>query len=92
MQSSTTEIRVVPGSERQGGGDVLTDILRQGAQKLLAQAIEAEVAEWIDSHKDCLDDDGRRQVVRNGSCTARAVRTGSASRACARSVTASLTS
>jgi hypothetical protein len=28
--------------------DVLTEILRQGAQKLLAQAIEAEVADWID--------------------------------------------
>jgi hypothetical protein len=28
--SSTAEIRVVPGAERQGGGDVLTDILRQG--------------------------------------------------------------
>jgi hypothetical protein len=31
MQSSTTEIRVVPGSERQGGGGVLTDTLRPGA-------------------------------------------------------------
>src|SRR6516164_10112289 len=76
MQSSTTEIRVVPGSERQGGRDVLSDILRQGAQKLLAQAIEAEVAEWIDSHKDCLDDQGRRQVVRNGSLPARTITTG----------------
>ena len=76
MQSSTTEIRVVPGSERQGGRDVLTEILRQGAQKLLAQAIEAEVAEWIDSHKDCLDDQGRRQVVRNGSLPARTITTG----------------
>ena len=28
--------------------DVLTDILRDGAQRLLAQAVEAEVAEWID--------------------------------------------
>ena len=28
--------------------DVLTDILRDGAQRMLAQAIEAEVAEWID--------------------------------------------
>jgi putative transposase len=76
MESSTTEIRVVPGSERLGGGDVLTDILRQGAQKLLAQAIEAEVAEWIDSHKDCLDDQGRRQVVRNGSLPGRTIMTG----------------
>jgi len=28
--------------------DALTDILRQGAQQLLKQGIEAEVAEWID--------------------------------------------
>jgi hypothetical protein len=26
--------------------DVLTDILRQGAQQLFAQAIDAEVADW----------------------------------------------
>jgi|GEM_PF-5076788 len=28
----------------------LHEILRQGAQKMLAQAIEAEVADWIDQH------------------------------------------
>jgi putative transposase len=76
MQSSTTEIRVVPGSERIGSADVLTDILRQGAQKLLAQAIEAEVSEWVDGHKDCLDDEGRRQVVRNGHLPGRTITTG----------------
>ena len=31
--------------------DVLTDILRAGAQQMLAQAIEAEVADWIDAHQ-----------------------------------------
>ena len=30
--------------------DVLTDVLRDGAQRLIAQAIEAEVASWIDDH------------------------------------------
>jgi putative transposase len=76
MQSSTSEVRVVPLSGHTGGADVLTDILRQGAQKLLAQAIEAEVADWIDAHKECLDDQGRRQVVRNGSLPARTITTG----------------
>jgi transposase-like protein len=76
MQSSTTEVRVVPLSERAGGPDVLTNILRQGAQRILAQAIEAEIAEWIDAHRECLDDQGRRQVVRNGSLPARAIMTG----------------
>ena len=46
--------------------DVLTAILREGAQRMLAQAVEAEVAEWIDGHAHLTDKDGHRQVVRNG--------------------------
>ncbi|REJ69803.1 MAG: hypothetical protein DWQ31_03210 [Planctomycetota bacterium] len=29
---------------------MLTEILREGAQTLLVEAIEVEVAEWIDAH------------------------------------------
>ncbi|MEQ9321602.1 MAG: IS256 family transposase [Polyangiaceae bacterium] len=46
--------------------DLLTEVLCDGARRLLAQAVEAEVAEWIDSHADVTDASGRRQVVRNG--------------------------
>src|ERR1700748_1934265 len=63
MSQSTTEIRIVPLAT---GQDVLTDLLRDGARRLLAQAIEAEVASWIDDHSHLVDDQGRRQVVRNG--------------------------
>jgi len=56
--------------------DVLTDILRDGAQRLLAQAVEAEVAEWIDSHADLKNADGHRQVVRNGHLPKRTITTG----------------
>ena len=56
--------------------DVLTDILRQGARQLLAQAIEAEVADWIDRHQDCRDAAGRRQVVRNGHLPERTITSG----------------
>jgi putative transposase len=56
--------------------DVLTDILRDGAQRLLAQAIEVEVAEWIDSHADLKNADGHRQVVRNGRLPKRRITTG----------------
>ena len=38
--------------------DVLTDLLRDGARRLLAQAIEAEVAAWIDAHAHLKDDAG----------------------------------
>jgi transposase-like protein len=73
MTCSTTESRIVPLPQVQ---DVLTDVLRQGAQLLLAQAIEAEVADWIDRHQDCRDDASRRQVVRNGHLPQRTLTTG----------------
>src|SRR5262249_35277243 len=73
MSLSTTDVRLVPLPQSQ---DVLTDVLRQGAQQLLAQAIEAEVADWIDQHRHCLDGHGRRQVVRNGHLPERTITTG----------------
>lgn len=73
MTESTTEITIVPLAPSQ---DVLTDLLRDGARRLLAQAIEAEVAAWIDDHAHLKDDQGRRQVVRNGHLPERAIRTG----------------
>lgn len=73
MMNSTAEIRVVPVST---AGDALTEVLRAGAQRLLADAINAEVADWIDRHQDCRDDQGRRQVVRNGSLPGRTITTG----------------
>lgn len=56
--------------------DVLTEILRSGAQKLLAEAIENEVAEYIQAHCHHRDDDGRRLVVRNGHLPMRTIQTG----------------
>jgi putative transposase len=56
--------------------DALTEILRNGAQRLLAEAVEAEVAEWIGSHAHVTDDAGRRQVVRNGYLPKRSILTG----------------
>jgi putative transposase len=73
MDFSTDDIRIVPLPNAQ---DVLTDVLRQGAQQLLAQAIDAEVADWIERHQHCRDDYGRRQVVRNGHLPERTITTG----------------
>src|ERR1700733_13907944 len=44
MNESTTDIRIVPLPT---GQDVLTEVLREGARRMLARAIEAEVAAWI---------------------------------------------
>jgi hypothetical protein len=46
--------------------DPLTEILRNGARALLAQAVEAEVAVLLASHADKLTDDGRQRLVRHG--------------------------
>jgi transposase-like protein len=56
--------------------DVLTEILRYGAQRMLAEAIENEVAEYIAAHADQRDADGHRLVVRNGHVPARSIQTG----------------
>jgi len=56
--------------------DVLTEILREGAQQMLATAIDAEVAEWIERHAQLTDARGHRQVVRNGYHNPRKITTG----------------
>jgi len=55
---------------------VLTGILREGAQRLLAQAVEAEVEAYIEAHKTLRDERGRRLVVRNGYKDERELQTG----------------
>ena len=43
--------------------DPLTEVLRAGARELLAQAVEAEVAEFLEGHATLVDDRGRRRIV-----------------------------
>jgi putative transposase len=73
MTESTIDVRIVP---LPNGQDVLTEVIKEGARRMLAQAIEAEVAAWIDAHTHLKDDTGRRQVVRNGHLPERAIQTG----------------
>ncbi|MEK7732444.1 MAG: transposase, partial [Planctomycetota bacterium] len=56
--------------------DVLTEILRHGACELLATAVEAEVAGYIDEHAGHADEHGHRLVVRNGHHRERTIQTG----------------
>jgi transposase-like protein len=55
---------------------LLDEIVRDGARRMLAAALQAEVAAYIDAHADQLDEHGHRLVVRNGSAVAREVVTG----------------
>jgi putative transposase len=56
--------------------DPLTEVLRNGARALLAQAIEAEVAEFLGTHVDLKTATGLRRVVRHGHLPEREVMTG----------------
>ena len=56
--------------------DQLTEVLRNGARALLAQAVEAEVADFLGKHADLKTEDGRRRVVRHGHLPERDVMTG----------------
>ena len=46
--------------------DHLTEVLRQGAQTLVLQAVEAEFAAFLENHSDEKLEDGRKRVVRHG--------------------------
>jgi len=56
--------------------DQLTDVLRNGARALLAQAVEAEVADFLGTHGDLKTEDGHRRVVRHGHLPEREIMTG----------------
>jgi transposase-like protein len=54
----------------------LTDLLKEGAQRLLHQAIEAELSEMLSKYSDYKDISGRHQIVRNGYLPKREIQTG----------------
>jgi len=56
--------------------DPITDILRQGARKLLSQALEAEVEFFLSQYGDLKDDAGRQRMVRNGYLPEREIQSG----------------
>ena len=56
--------------------DPLTSVLRDGARRLLAQAIEAEAAAFLAVMKDELLSDGRARLVRHGHGPQRTIQTG----------------
>ena len=45
---------------------LIDEIVRDGARQMLAAALAAEVAAYVDQFSDQVDEHGRRLVVRNG--------------------------
>ena len=56
--------------------DALTEVLRQGARKMLIAALDAEVESFLQQHQYVLNAEGRREVVRNGYLPEREIQTG----------------
>ena len=56
--------------------DPLTEVLRSGARSLLARAVEAEVAGFLDGHSEARTEEGRRRLVRHGHLPEREIMTG----------------
>jgi hypothetical protein len=71
-----TENRVVALRQKGAIDDPLTEILRTGARRLIAQAVEAEFEAFLGSTAELVLPDGRRRVVRHGHDPVRAIQTG----------------
>jgi putative transposase len=54
----------------------LDELFREGARRMLAVALEAEVEAYIAAHAELVDERGHRLVVRNGHAPARTLTTG----------------
>ena len=66
MSSSTFALRLATGPVVHVVHATLESIAREGARRALQQAIEDEVAEYVNARRDHLDAAGHRLVVRNG--------------------------
>jgi len=73
MRESNIDRCVLPAPQSR---DVMTEILRAGAQKMLREMIQQEVEDWLAEHEHLRDEQGRRQVVRNGFLPKRTITTG----------------
>jgi len=73
-------LRIVEERPEEKAGELpalLDEIAREGARRMLVQALKAEVAAYLGAHAEARDEAGHRLVVRNGPARARQVTLGS---------------
>ena len=75
MEKRSGKLVNFPTPEAESPSDSLTEILRQGARKMLAVAIEAEVEDYVRAREQLRDEAGLRVVVRNGHLPERKLQT-----------------
>lgn len=71
-----TENKVVVLRQKEQFDDPLTEILRSGVKRLIAQAVEAEFEAFLSDHAEKMLPDGRQRVVRHGHDPVRRIQTG----------------
>ena len=67
---------VIEPEEREGIADPLTELLREGAQQLIQQAVEAELEELLTQHGGRRTEADTAGIVRNGFLPDRELQTG----------------
>ncbi len=73
MSDTTTQINFKKDDETYS---ILENTLREGALKMLQQALEIEIQQFLDKHSSKVDENGHREIVRNGYHPARDIVTG----------------
>jgi putative transposase len=71
------DVRRLPVGEETEGRISLDELAREGALRMIAAALEAEVDEYVASFVEDRDEDGTRLVVRNGKARERKLTVGS---------------
>ena len=71
------DVRRLPVGEENEGRISLDDLAREGALRMIAAALEAEVDDYVASFAGERDEDGKRLVVRNGKGKERKLTVGS---------------
>ncbi len=71
-------VRTLPvGEQMQGITATLDDLAGEGARRMIAAALEAEVSDYVDQFAEDRDEEGKRLVVRNGRAKERGLTLGS---------------
>lgn len=56
--------------------DVLTEVLRNGCRKILKDALEVEIAEFLEEYRELRTSEGKQRIVKNGYHRERMIQTG----------------
>ncbi len=69
-------ISLPPSETTEHFSDALSDLIRRGARQIIAQAVEADLEDFLAQYRDRRDEQGRQVVVRNGYLPERTITTG----------------